>query len=69
MAKATVLAITGKGSMDAIYMREFRELVAHAVARPEIYSRDLDRVFTILLQLVQLVNAAWRASLADARAS
>lgn len=69
MAKATVLAITGKGSMDAIYMREFRELVAHAVARPEIYSRDLDRVFTILLQLVQLMNAAWRASLADAGAS
>ncbi|KAK1862782.1 hypothetical protein I4F81_005349 [Pyropia yezoensis] len=68
MAKATLLAIVGKGSMEAIYMREFRELVAHCVARLDILSRDLDRVFIILLQLVQLMNAAWRASLADADA-
>lgn len=69
MAKATLLAIVGKASMESIYMREFRELVAHCVARPDILSRDLDRVFFILLQLVQLMNAAWRASLADADAT
>lgn len=69
MAKMTILAIVEKGAMDAIYLREFRELVAHGVARPEIFSRDLDRVFFILFQLARLMNAARRASLADAGSS
>lgn len=64
-ARQTLLAITGKGTMDAIYLREFRELVAHAAAQPEIFSADLDVTFIVLLQLCQLVNASWRASLTD----
>lgn len=67
-ARVTLLAITGKSDKDAIYLREFRELVAHGAARPENFSRDLDPVFVILLQLCQLINAAWRASLADSTA-
>lgn len=68
-ARCTLLAISGKGSMDALYLREHRELVAHAAARPDIFSRDLDVVFVMLLKLVQLVNASWRASLADEEAA
>lgn len=64
-ARQILLAITGKGKMDALYLREFRELVAHVAARPYIMSSDLDAVFLILFQLVQLVNASWRASLGD----
>lgn len=68
-ARCTLLAISGKGAMDALYLREHRELVAHAAARPDIFSRDLDVVFVMLLQLVQLLNASWRASLADEQAA
>eukprot|EP00170_Pyropia_yezoensis_P002588 contig_10902_g2592 len=64
-ARASLLAITGKGKMDALYLREYRELVAHTAARPAIFSRDLDCVFVILFQLTQLLNAAWRGSLTD----
>lgn len=64
-ARASLLAITGKGKMDALYLREYRELVAHTAARPAIFLRDLDCVFVIVLQLTQLLNAAWRGSLTD----
>lgn len=64
-ARCTLLAISGKGAMDALYLREHRELVAHAAARPDIFSRDLDVVFIMLHKLVQLLNASWRASLSD----
>lgn len=64
-ARSPLLAITGKGKTDALYLREYRELVAHAAARPELFSRDLDSVFVQLLQLTQLLNASWRASLTD----
>lgn len=68
-ARCTLLAISGKGAMDALYLREHRELVGHAAARPEIFSRDLDVVFVMLLKLVQLLNASWRASLSDDEAA
>lgn len=68
-ARCTLLAISGKGAMDALYLREHRELVAHAAARPDIFSHDLDVVFVILMQLVQLLNASWRASLSDEQAA
>lgn len=68
MARMTVLAISGKGQLNALYLREHRELVAHAVVHPEIFSSDLDVVFVILFQLVQLLNASWRASLSDTAA-
>lgn len=68
-ARQILLAITGKGKMDALYLREFRQLVAHVAARPYIMSSDLDPVFFILFQLVQLVNASWRASLGDQEAA
>lgn len=64
-ARSTLLAISGKGQMDALYLREHREFVAHAAARPEIFSHDLDCTFTLLLQLTQLLNASWRGSLTD----
>ncbi|KAK1861880.1 hypothetical protein I4F81_004459 [Pyropia yezoensis] len=64
-ARASLLAITGKGKMDALYLRECRELVALTAARPAIFPRDLDCVFVIVLQLTQLLNAAWRGSLTD----
>lgn len=65
IARQTMLAISGKGKMDALYLREYRELVAHTAAQPSIFSRDLDVAFRIMLQLCQLVNASWRTSLAD----
>ncbi|KAK1864509.1 hypothetical protein I4F81_007055 [Pyropia yezoensis] len=65
IARQTMLAISGKGKMDALYLREHRELVAHTAAQPSIFSRDLDVAFRIMLQLCQLVNASWRTSLAD----
>lgn len=68
-ARCTLLAISGKGAMDALYLREHRELVAHAAARPGIFSHDLDVVFVTLLKLVQLLNASWRASLSDEQAA
>lgn len=64
-ARRIFLAITGKGKMDALYLRKFRELVAHVAVRPYILSREIDPVFYILFQLVQLVNASMRASLGD----
>lgn len=68
-ARSTMLAISGKGKIDALYLREFRELVAHTAAQPSIFSRDLDVAFVIMLQLCQLLNASWRASLADEKAA
>lgn len=64
-ARTTLLAISGKGKMNALYLHEHRELVAHAAARPKSFSRDLDCTFTLLLQLTQLLNASWRGSLTD----
>jgi len=65
MAKIIVLALSEKGHMDNLYLREFRELVPAAIACPEVFSDDLDVVFFILLQLTQLMNASWRSSLTD----
>jgi len=65
-AKIILLALTAKGQMDNLYLREFRELVAAAIACPEVFSDDLDVVFSILLQLMQLMNASWRSSLTEA---
>eukprot|EP00170_Pyropia_yezoensis_P003409 contig_14255_g3416 len=64
-ARRFFFAITGKGKMDALYLREYRELVALVAARPYILSRDIEPVFFIIFKLVQLVNASWRASLGD----
>lgn len=64
-SKQVITAITSKGKVDSMYLREFRELVAAAVACPDIFTRDLDPVFYSMLQLVQLLNASWRASLTD----
>lgn len=60
-----ILAIVFKGKKESLYLREFRELVAAAVACPDILSQALDLVLYVLLQLVQLVNAAWRSALSD----
>lgn len=68
-AKQTILAITSKGKVEALYLREYRELVASAAASPSVLSPDLDAVFRVMLQLVQLVNAAWRSSLTAKGAS
>lgn len=67
-ARGTMLAISGKGKMDALYLREFRELVAHTAAQPSIFSGELDVAFVLLLQLCQLLNASWRTSLSDTTA-
>lgn len=64
-SKQVITAITSKGKVDSLYLREFRELVAAAVACPDIFTRDLDPVFYVMLQLVQLINASLRASLTD----
>lgn len=66
MARMMVLAISGKGQLNALYLSEHCELVAHAALHPEIFSNDLDVLFVILFQLMQLLNASWRASLSDA---
>jgi len=62
-ARRVLLAISGKGSMGSLYLREFRELVAAAVVHPAVFSNSLDPAFSILLQLTQLMNAAWRGAL------
>lgn len=50
-ARASLLAILGKGVMDSVNVCEYRELVAHTAACPKIFLRDLDCVFFTLLQL------------------
>lgn len=67
-AKRSFLAIMGKGKIAGLYLREFRELVALLVATPDLLGCQLDPVFLQMLQLVQLLNAAWRGSLTDATA-
>ena len=67
-AKRIILAIMGKGKITGLYLREFRELVALLVASPDLLGCELDPVFLQLLQLVQPLNAAWRAALTDATA-
>ncbi|OSX74323.1 hypothetical protein BU14_0294s0014 [Porphyra umbilicalis] len=62
-ARRVLLAMSGKGSMGSLYLREFRELVAAAVVHPAVFSNSLDPAFSILLQLTQLMNAAWRGAL------
>lgn len=64
-SRRVISAITAKGNVQSLYLREFRELVAAAVACPAIFTEDLDPAFTAMLQLVQLINAAWRAALTD----
>ena len=68
-AKRIILAIMGKGKITGLYLREFRELVALLVATPDLLGCELDPVFLQLLQLVQLLNAAWRGALTDATAA
>lgn len=65
LAKRNILAITSKGKVESLYLREFREMVASVVACPSVLSEDLDPVFLIIMQLVQLINAGWRSSLAE----
>ncbi|KAK1866118.1 hypothetical protein I4F81_008638 [Pyropia yezoensis] len=67
VARRNILAITSKGKVESLYLREFRETVAGAVACPAVLSADLDPVFFIILQLVQVINAGWRSSLTDKR--
>lgn len=67
-AKRSILAITAKGKVESLYLREFRDMVATAVACPSVISTDLDPVFFLMLQLVQVVNAGWRSSLTDKNA-
>lgn len=67
VAKRNILAITSKGKVESLYLREFRETVASAVACPAVLCADLDPVFFIFLHLVQLINAGWRYSLTDKR--
>lgn len=64
-SRRVISAITAKGNVQSLYLREFRELVAAAVACPAIFTEDLDPAFYAMLQLVQLINAAWRAALTD----
>lgn len=64
-SRQIVSAITAKGNVQSLYLRECRELVAAAVACPAIFTEDLDPAFFAMLQLVQLTNAAWRAALTD----
>lgn len=64
-ARQVISAITAKGKVESLYLREFREVVAAAVACPAIFAEDLDSALFGMLQIVQLLNAAWRASLSD----
>lgn len=41
----TISAITGKGNVESLYLTEFRELVASAVACPAIFTDYLDPLF------------------------
>jgi len=65
LSKTLIRAVMSKSQMESLYLREFREPVAAGVACPGIFSEDLDAVFSILLQLVQLLNASWRGALTD----
>jgi len=67
-ATRVILAIMSKGKKENLYLREFRELIAIAVACPSVLSPDLDPVFYLLLQLTQVVNASWRTALTDTEA-
>jgi len=64
-ARIILLAQTAKEQMDNLYLREFRELVAAAIACPEVFPDDLDVVFSIFLQLMQLMDASWLSSLTE----
>jgi len=64
-AKIAIQVVVSKISTEAMFLREFRELVAVLVACPSLLSDDLDPAFMLLLQLVQLLNASWRAALTD----
>lgn len=68
-AKQNILAMTAKGKVESLYLREFRDMVASVVACPAVFSSELDPVFFLLLQLVQIVNAGWRSSLTDTDAT
>lgn len=65
ISRQVICAIMSKGKVESLYLREYRELVAAAVACPAIFTEDLDPALSAMLQLVQLLNAAWRGSLAD----
>jgi len=65
LSKTLIRAVMSKGQMESLYLRELRELVAAGVGCPGIFSEDLDAVFSILLQLVQLLNASWRGALTE----
>jgi len=64
-AKIAIQVVVSKISTEAMFLREFRELVAVLGACPSLLSDDLDPAFMLLLQLVQLLNASWRAALTD----
>lgn len=67
-SRQVISAITSKGKVESLYLREFRELVAFAVTCPHIFTEDLDSALFGMLQVVQLLNAAWRGSFSDGEA-
>lgn len=68
-SRQVISAITSKGKVESLYLREFRELVAFAVTCTPIFTEDLDSALFGMLQVVQLLNAAWRGSLSDPEAA
>ena len=64
-AKLAIQVVLSKISTEAMFLREFRELIAMLVACPSLLSEDLDPVLMLLLQLMQLLNASLRAALTD----
>lgn len=60
-----ITAVTSERKVECQYLREFRELVAAAVACPVISTENFDPALYFVAPLVPLLTAAWRESLTD----
>lgn len=67
-ARMNIFSIMGRSNMKSMYLREFCRLSAHVVADPQALGVPLDGGVIMMLQLSQLLTAAWRRAIGTSSA-
>lgn len=67
-ARMNIFSIMGRSNMKSMYLREFCRLTAHVVADPQALGVPLDGGVIMMLQLSQLLAAAWRRAIGTSSA-
>lgn len=64
--RARSYAVTSKGFIDGLYLREWRGLVGIVVACPQLLCDVFDGVFLVMFKVLQLLFPSWMSSISGA---